>query len=203
LKCLLDPTTATEYATALMCGWGLICRPLVERVVSFLRAGGRHGRRRGLLAAALRRIRHQWKLFYTVQSPQDEARLRGTGTPWPTGETRAHLGPGVYAWEYLSDAREYRGRMLRLCPEVRILRFAVLRRCLKKLHTIDVGAMDDPDAWMDKYSLLGRGPVQDHGAMYIRRPTAVPRGRESAIEHFFSTLVFRSLCFCRGTARAQ
>ena len=37
--------------------------------------------------------------FYTVQSEADEFRLLNGGTPWPTEDSRAALGEGVYAWE--------------------------------------------------------------------------------------------------------
>jgi len=78
-------------------GWDGLCRAFVTQVEPYLRAGARCGWRRALLVVLLWRSRRYWTLFYTVQTPQDEKRLRGRGTPWPTGETRAHFGPGVYA----------------------------------------------------------------------------------------------------------
>jgi hypothetical protein len=183
--------------------WDWLCRPFVNWAEPWLRAGRRRGRRRALLAAALRKLRGRWAVFFTVQSPADERRLRAGGAPWPSGAFRAHLGPGVYAWERLSEARVYRRMLLRRTPDLRILRFAVSRSRLRSLHTINVDELEDPEAWMRRHSSLWTDAPVRHGAQYVRRHTTVRRGDETAVEHYFAASAFRFLCFCRGPARAD
>jgi hypothetical protein len=88
-------------------------------------------------------------------------------------------------------------------PDLRILRFAVLRRRLRSIAGIDVDAQPDPDGWMERHSRLGTGTPLPHGAQYIRRHTAVPRGEDTAVEHYFARSVFPSLFFVRGHVRAD
>jgi hypothetical protein len=159
--------------------------------------------RRSILTLLLRRMRRHWVFFYTVQNRMDEKRLRGRGKPWPTGYQRAHLGPGVYAWRRASDARAYRRLLLLQEPDLRILRFLLLRRRLESFTTIDVDAQPDPDSWMSRYSLLASDTPLPHGAQYVLRHTAVERGEDTAIEHYFAQSVFRSLVFFRGHVRAH
>src|SRR5437660_830556 len=88
------------YSMAVLDSWDRLCRLFVTRLVPCLRAGPRGGWERALLAPLLKQARRRWTFFYTVQGPRDGHRLRTRGSPWPTGELRAHLGPGVYAWKY-------------------------------------------------------------------------------------------------------
>jgi len=88
-------------------------------------------------------------------------------------------------------------------PGLRILRFVVLRCRLQSIATIDVDAQPDPDAWMRQYSLLGTDTPRPHGAQHIRRHTGVPRGEDTAVEHYFGRSVFPSLLFLRGCVRAD
>ncbi len=183
--------------------WEWLCLPIVNRVGSWLRAGVRRGWRRKLLAASLKEFRRHAIFFFTVQGPSDEQRLRAGGSPWPTGAFRAHLGPGIYAWMHLADAREYRRMLLRFGADFRILRFAVPRGRLLALRTIDVDELDDPETWMRRHSLLWTDDPADHGAQYVRRRTSVPRGSGTAVEHFFSATVVRRLWYWMGMARAD
>lgn len=183
-------------------GWDRLCKVIGPGLLSYLGAGRRGGLRRRLLAWIMKRVRHCFAFFYTVQTTADEERLRSNGVPWPTGWKRAHLGSGVYSWAYLADAREYR-RKRRDVPDLRILRFAILRRRLISLRTIDVDAEPNPDEWMNRYSLLGTDQPLEHRAAYVRRHTDISRGIDTAVEHFFSKTVFPYLGFCRGTVRAD
>ena len=56
---------------------------------------------------------------------------------------------------------------------------------------------------MRQHSLLGTGPPLPHGVQYIRRHTAVPRGEDTAVEHYFARSVFPGLFFFRGHVRAD
>lgn len=179
-----------------------LCKPFVTWAEPWLRAGVRRGRRRTLLAVLMKKARRRWKFFFTVQGPADEQRLQATGAPWPSGAFH-HFGAGVYAWKHLSEAREYRRTLSRRTPDLRILRFAVSRHRLRCLRTIDVDALEDPEAWMKRHSLLWTDAPLNHGVQYIQRGTSVRRGDGTAVEHFFSASVFRFLCFCRGSARAD
>jgi len=178
-------------------GWEGLGRAFVTRAEPHLRAGVRGGCRRALLAALLWHTRGHWIFFYTVQAPEDEKRLWGRGLPWPTEDIRAHFGPGVYAWKNASDARSYRRMLLHQMPHLRILRFMVLGRRLQSLPTIDVDAQPDPDVWMRQYSLLGTARPLPHGAKYIRRHTGLPRGDDTAVEHYFARSVLPHLLFFR------
>lgn len=184
-------------------GWDRICQVFVTRVEPWLRAGVHRGLRRELLSFLLWRTRRYWIFFYTVQNPQDEKRLRRGGTPWPTEDTRAHFGPGVYAWKYASDARKYRRMLLPQVPNLRILRFMVLRRRVLSMVGINVDALPDPDGWMRQHSLLGSSMSLPHGAQYIRRHTGISRAEDTAVEHYFASSVFSSLFFLRGCVRAD
>jgi len=88
-------------------------------------------------------------------------------------------------------------------PDLRILRFVILRGRLQSITRIDVDAQADPDAWMAQYSLLGSDAPLPHGAQYIRRHTGVTRGDDTAVEHYFAQSVFPSLIFFRGRIRAD
>jgi len=91
----------------------------------------------------------------------------------------------------------------RLAPDLRILRFAIMRRRLDALHTIDVDALDHAEEWMRQHSLLWTDTPAIHGAHYIRRRTSVPRENETAVEYYFSATVFRRLYFWRGSTHAK
>lgn len=93
--------------------------------------------------------------------------------------------------------------LLRFGGDFRIVRFAVPRHRLLALRTIDVDELDDSEEWMRRHSLLWTDDPADHGARYVRRRTSVPRGNETAVEHFFSITVVRRLCYWRGLARVD
>jgi hypothetical protein len=126
--------------------------------------------------------------FYTVQSDEDAARLRGMGTPWPNSEDRATLGEGVYAWRSRSEARRYWERLARRNPSLQILSFRIRDRVLSSFRCLRVDALEDPEAWLSRYSRLWGG-VPDHGWSYVQR------GTEIGVEHFFAKAVFRHLRF--------
>jgi hypothetical protein len=91
----------------------------------------------------------------------------------------------------------------RQVPDLGILRFMILRRRRQALVRIDVDTQPDPDVWMRTYSLLGTPTPLPHGAQYIRRHTGVPRGTDTAVEHYFAASVFSSLIFFRGNVRVD
>jgi hypothetical protein len=125
-------------------------------------------------------------IFYTVQGPDDAARLRGTGEPWPSDAFRASLGPGVYAWRHLGEAEDYRRRLH--YPDLLILMFGIRNRDLNSFSRFDVDSAPDPDQWMNRYSLLWGG-IPDHGYRYITRRTDI------GIEHYFHKSVLPFLHF--------
>jgi hypothetical protein len=75
---------------------------------TWLRTGAKSGIRRRSLARRRNNFRKNSRVFYTVQSEEDERRLRGDGTPWPTDPTRAHLGEGIYSWDSRKPAEMYK-----------------------------------------------------------------------------------------------
>jgi hypothetical protein len=128
-------------------------------------------------------------IFYTVQSKEDAARLRGSGEPWPEEADRAHLGAGVYAWKYLEEAKNYlNSPALSEVDDLEILMFGIKNTELNAFSRFDVDSDQDPDAWLDRYSLL-RGGNPDHGYEYVTRGTQI------GVEHYFSKSVFYHLHF--------
>ncbi len=196
--CASSSPKQEEVESRVWYGWTQLCRVFVTRVEPCLRAGLRSGLRRALLSLLLWRTRRYWSYFYTVQTPHDEKRLRKGGSPWPTEDNRAQFGPGVYAWKHASDARSYRSLLLPRVPDLRILRFLVLHCHMHSMVCIDVDAEPDPEVWMQQHSLLWTDTPLPHGAQYIRRHTGIPRGDDTAIEHYFARSVFPSLFFLRG-----
>src|SRR4051794_289878 len=64
--------------------------------------------------------------FYTVQGNSDICRLRANGRPWPEGEFKAHLGPGVYAWGVRQDAEDYKEvKQKRVPVRLQVIEFRV------------------------------------------------------------------------------
>ncbi|MFF4594178.1 RHS repeat-associated core domain-containing protein [Amycolatopsis sp. NPDC001319] len=124
--------------------------------------------------------------FYTVQGPEDAARLAAGGEPWPTAPNRAHFGPGVYSWGSEAEALAYAVNKV----GSQILGFSVGEDVLDFLNQAHVSSMTDEEAgdFMSRNSLLWGGN-SDHGLEYISRPTA--RGTE----HYFSSGIFGELWF--------
>ncbi len=124
--------------------------------------------------------------FFTVQGPEDATRLANGGEPWPTADTRAHFGPGVYAWGNESDALAYGANK----PGAQVLRFSVDNDTLAGLRQAHLGSMSDDEAtaFMERNSLLWGGDAS-HGLDYISRPTA------TGTEHYFSSDIFDHLEF--------
>jgi hypothetical protein len=177
--------------------WVRPCSYLIRYIEPRLRQGRRFRLRRDLLATVLKVTKKHVVRFYTVQAPNDVLRLRMDGEPWPNEPRRSHFGPGVYAWRCRLDARSYRSILSRRTPDLEIVKFVVLARFLKSLDFVDVSRLSDPDGWMRTHSRLYAN-FQDWSeprAVYIMRPTAVPHGQASAVEHYLSATIFHNLCF--------
>jgi hypothetical protein len=158
---------------------------------TWLRAGRKHGWRRRCLAWRRNRFRRNSTIFWTVQSAADAARLRESGEPWPSADTRAHLGEGVCAWDSRSPAQAYLDVLLtKGATNLGILTFRVSDRILRWFRRLDVDALGDPgaDEWLNRFSRL-RGGVPDHGLHCICR------GTQFGVEYFFDRSVFRHLRF--------
>jgi hypothetical protein len=133
-----------------------------------------------------------------VQKQEDIDRLWKNGAPWPTEDTRAQFGPGVYAWLTRSDAEEYQARLQRRAAEpLRIMEFRVWNCCLRRLRSLNINTIPEPeiDEWMDKHSLLGNGPFEPHGYQYLQRAVGFREVGDPAVEHYFHSSVFRHLWF--------
>ncbi|WP_448321957.1 RHS repeat-associated core domain-containing protein, partial [Streptomyces sp. CO7] len=129
--------------------------------------------------------------FYTVQDAENAARLRADGTPWPTDEHRAHLGPGVYSWGSLDEAERYADLLRnRRNADVEIVPFRLSESDLAALRQTHVGRMTESemDEFIDRHSIMyGRG--EPHDFDYISRPTNM------GTEHYFHAGVFGLLRF--------
>ncbi|MEP7289912.1 MAG: hypothetical protein ABI947_29555 [Chloroflexota bacterium] len=124
-----------------------------------------------------------------MQDPEDAARLRSTGEPWPTAPDRAHLGTGVYAWDNIESAKAYWAlKTTRGITGLEIVSFEVDSEALANLNQINVDSLADPDAFLDRYSSL-RNATPDHGYEYIIR------GTQLGNENFFASSIFHLLSF--------
>jgi RHS repeat-associated protein len=128
------------------------------------------------------------KVFYTVQSSDDAARLMEGGNPWPTTDTRAALGEGIYAWGSKKDALAYLQRIKSRVPDAKIIKFSIPKHELSKLKNINIDSLANPEVWMSKYSRLWGG-TPSHGYQYIIRGTAMGQ------EHYFHFSIFHLLRF--------
>jgi len=127
-------------------------------------------------------------LFFTVQSQADASRLAAGGAPWPAGLQRANLGLGLYAWESLQEAENYRQLLVNHgATGLVVLTYAVNDVDMAALTTLDLTLLSDEDvnAWMAMFSLYGQG--QPHNFEHIVRNTG--KGRE----HYFAAPVFGQL----------
>lgn len=125
--------------------------------------------------------------LYTVQSEADEFRLLNGGTPWPTEDSRAALGEGVYAWETRAEAEKYLQSIIKRDPSARIVEFSVNLDNLKSLN-IDALPQDQIDIFMMRYSRL-YGGTPNHGYDHLQR------GTNYGVEHYFSYLIYELLNF--------
>ncbi|MDT0319899.1 DUF6531 domain-containing protein [Streptomyces millisiae] len=130
--------------------------------------------------------------FFTVQSPEDAARLRGDGTPWPGEATRGQWGDGVYSWGTRGDAEAYADLLRnRRGANVEIMHFRVSEADFAAMNRADITAMPEADAeaFMDRHSRI-YGDGVPHNRDYIRGFTS-----NFGNEHFFSSAVFCRLKF--------
>jgi hypothetical protein len=119
--------------------------------------------------------------FYTVQGPEDAARLASGGHPFPTAPERAHFGPGVYAWGNEADAAAYAANK----SGAQVMKFSIGNDVLAGLKQFHLGGLSDDAAtsFMERNSLLWGGDAS-HGLDYISRPTNI------GTEHYFSSGIF-------------
>ena len=144
------------------------------------------------------KVEKQHKLGSLVQNQEDVSRLWREGTPFPTVDTRAHFGPGVYAWSRLTDAEEYHTlRQRKVVEALQIIEFRVWNYCLRRFRQLDVNSIPEPeiDAWINRHSLLGEGPFEPHGYQYLKRAVGFREVGDPAVEHYFHSSVFAHLWF--------
>ncbi len=126
------------------------------------------------------------KTFYSVQNTADAARLARGGEPWPTGLSRANLGPGFYAWGSRADAESYLRRLEQQgATDLQIVAYEIAEGDLARLTTKDLTSLSDEavDEFMDQYSHYGRALPHDY--QHIIRNTGI-----GAPEHYFSPDAF-------------
>ena len=126
--------------------------------------------------------------FYSVQSPSDVVRLRGGGTPWPTGLQRANLGLGLYAWAAPEDSARYAEHLQkRGAVDLVVVVYEIADDDLAHLTKQDLTQLTDEEAtaWLAKYSEYG--DAESHDWEYIVRNTGM------GTEHFFAASVFSRL----------
>ena len=126
--------------------------------------------------------------YYSVQSPNDAARLRAGGDPWPVGLRWANLGPGLYAWADPNDAERYRAHLQqRGAVDLVVVTYEISDDDLPRLGKQDLTQLSDEDlaVWLEQYSEYGDG--EPHGYEYVVRSTGM------GTEHYFASSVFQRL----------
>lgn len=124
-----------------------------------------------------------------MQGPNSAARLRAGGEPWPTTDSRAALGPGVYSFDSPASAEAYanvlasHGR-----ANLEIMPFNVSESGLASMRSINIDNLPNPEDFLSKYSQLWGG-IPNHGYDWIMR------GTQFGTENFFSKSVFQLLRF--------
>lgn len=133
--------------------------------------------------------------FYTVQGPDDVARLHGSGKPWPTEPHRSALGEGVYSLESREAAEAYLARRRAtlaesgLHPDLSIQRLQVANYQLARMRTLNIGSKPNPTAFIKSHSRL-------YGGSGVSGYAHVIRGAgDFGVEHFFSKEAFARLRF--------
>jgi hypothetical protein len=133
------------------------------------------------------------RFFFTVQGPEDADRLLSGGEPWPSSDTRANLGPGVYAWADASEATAYEDHLASNvgAKSLRILELEISEETvsgLRQLH-LDTLSDEEADAWLRQYAALWAFPSEpeEHGFDYVSRPT------QFGVEHYFKPAVYPAM----------
>lgn len=165
-------------------------------VQSWLRAGPSGGLRRNALAWHVNRFRLNSTRFYTVQAADDAARLRSTGSPWPSAANRAHFGEGVYSWAGRAEAVAYQGRLQSRVPGLEIVPFRVGNRALRSANQLHIGSMETgaATAWVNRHSRLF-GDGLPHTYDYVTRPIGNEDIPALIAEHYFRAGFFPNLRF--------
>jgi len=103
-------------------------------------------------------------VFYSIQAEDDAARLLAGGAPWPTGPSRAHLGPGFYAWGDRAAAEAYMAHLGgRGASGMTIVEARFGATDYARMVTRDLTSMTDEaaSAWLGQFSGVGEAGV-DH-----------------------------------------
>ncbi|WP_326711402.1 DUF6531 domain-containing protein [Streptomyces sp. NBC_01474] len=128
--------------------------------------------------------------FHTVQDPQNAARLKRDGTPWPDAENRGHYGEGVYSWETRAEAERYAERLRSRGAEVEVMTFKISDHDFSSLKKIDLFKLNEQAAenFANAHSRLW-GDGLPHDFDYIRAPTGM------GPENVFNKRIFHLLNF--------
>jgi hypothetical protein len=148
--------------------------------------GSKGGMMRNIAAWRMNNFRKNSTTFYSVQGPEDAARLSAGGTPWPIEPNRAHMGPGLYSWGSKERAVNYFNIMNKRVDNLEIMPFRISNKNLNSLNKLDLRppvSDDAANAWLGKYSsLYGEGIPHDYE--YVIRGTGI------GAEHYFSNNAF-------------
>ncbi len=131
--------------------------------------------------------------FYSVQSDRGVKLLLHKEGDWPLTPTKAHLGPGVYAWDSEEAAERYKENIIRnlqtngeVVRPLRVVRITFSESSLQRFRPFDVDLLDNfradaADEWMNHHSSLWTTNARKHGHLYVIRGVSRDLGRE----HYF------------------
>lgn len=131
--------------------------------------------------------------FYTVLGKRGLKRIMHGKGDWPISPTKAHLGPGLYAWNNLETAQRYKRNLTKTImsndepePKLFIVRITFSETSIKKFKPFDVDLLDNfkvqgAQEWMDKHSSLWTKRAKKHDYKYVIRGVSKDLGKE----HYF------------------
>ena len=148
---------------------------------------------RGMTRKQAEKLGIEVESFYTVQGKKGFKRLMHGEGDWPLSPTKAHLGPGLYAWDNIQSAKQYKDNLIKNItsngepePKLFIIQVSFSKRSLKDFKPFDVDLLDNfnvdgASEWMERHSKLWTKNAKKHHYKYVIRGVSEHLGRE----HFF------------------
>lgn len=145
---------------------------------------------RGMTRRQAEKLGIEVESFYTVQGENGFRRLMYGGGDWPLSPTKAHLGPGLYAWNNIRSAEQYKENLTKNImsngepkPKLFIIRVSFSKRSLRDFEPFDVDLLDNfkvdgASEWMERHSKLWTRNAKKHSYKYVIRGVSENLGRE-------------------------
>ncbi len=148
---------------------------------------------RGMTRRQAEKLGIEIESFYTVQGENGFRRLMSGEGDWPLSPTKAHLGTGLYAWDNIRSAEQYKENLTKNImsngepkPKLFIIQVSFSKRSLRDFEPFDVDLLDNfkvdgASEWMEQHSKLWTRNAKKHDYKYVIRGVSENLGRE----HYF------------------